>query len=74
MLKSELVKQLQKEIRIDGDSIIQNYSINCEMYFTKFTKLSPHRKDKKGNRAPMTNKEFRVYCDTYYQFEDLAGV
>jgi hypothetical protein len=58
MKLSELIKELQDDLKASGDVYIYESKIVDENQHTGHKMISLHRRDKNGNKAKMTFKEF----------------
>jgi hypothetical protein len=61
MKTSDLIKQLQDEIKEFGDSYILSFKLMDENGVTERYKYSPTRRDSDGERRKMSWKEFEQY-------------
>jgi hypothetical protein len=71
MKKSDLVKELRQQIAEDGDMYLLRYEVTDEFSTDARYMLSPHRRNKNGERCKMNWKEFRFFLDTLNEFEYL---
>lgn len=61
MKKSDIVKELQKDIDQYGDQYVLSFRITDEFHTEERAMLSPTRKDAFGTKRKMSIKEFVAY-------------
>ncbi len=63
MKKSDLIKLLEKSIKANGDGYLQAYMLSDIDVKTEFFMTSKTRKNKNGDSAKMTYKEFKKFVE-----------